>query len=215
MKRFYVKTHKRRNLPEPQLRLDNTARELEGIPGVGSSRVSRGVGSSRRVSPGVAVGCSLAVSRIGILSYVRSKQTGQACRHWPPLSPAVGIHDSRIDFVLDGAAHPASGGCSQRTGNGIAVDAGRLDERVGRHVVHQGGVPLWVVVVAVLVHIVVLVEWVKVDGLVVADHIKSDVLVGIHPAELGFVVHVDGLLLQGLLVIPVQQVTLSVDRQES
>jgi hypothetical protein len=27
------------------------------------------------------------------------------------------------------------------------------------------------------------------------------------PAELSFVVHVDGLLLQGLLVIPVQQVT--------
>jgi hypothetical protein len=123
-------------------------------------RVSNGVGSNRRVSSGVgswrvAVGCSLTVCRIGIRSYLRSKQTGKACRHWPPPSPAVGVHDSRLDFVLDGAAHPASGAGSQRTGHGIAVDAGRLDERVGRHVVHQGGVPLGVVVVAVLVHVVV------------------------------------------------------------
>jgi len=122
-------------------------------PRVGSRRVSPGVGS-RRVSPGVAVGCSLTVSRIGIRSYLRSKQTGKAC-HRPPPSPAVGVHDPRLDFVLDGAAHPASGAGSQRTRNGIAVDAARLDERVGRHVVHQGGVPLGVVVVAVLVHVVV------------------------------------------------------------
>ncbi len=126
---------------------------------LGSRRVAPGVGSSRRVSTGVgsrrvAVGCSLAVCRIGIRSYLRSKQTGKAC-HRPPPSPAVGVHDPRLDFVLDGAAHPASGAGSQRTGHGIAVDASGLNERVGRHVVHQGRVPLGVVVVAVLVHVVV------------------------------------------------------------
>jgi hypothetical protein len=126
---------------------------------LGSRRVAPGVVSNRRVSPGVgswrvAVGCSLTVRRIGIRSYLRSKQTGKAC-HRPPPSPTVGVHDPRLDFVLDGAAHPASGAGSQRTGYGIAVDASRLEKGIGRHVVHQGGVPLGVVVVAVLVHVVV------------------------------------------------------------